>query len=227
MNAYLRVVLAIAEKDLRVEARTFHRLAAMAAFALLAGVLYHYGFDMAAGRTRAMLSGLVWLTIIFAGVLGVGRTFYLEERDGALEGLLLTPIPRSALYLGKVLANYLLLIVVVAFVLFVLGLFFRTSFVGVPASVYLLVLVGTLGFVAVGTLFSAVTVRSSMGETLLPILLFPLLIPVVIFGAGATGRMLAGLPPSETAGSLRILVAYAIVALWCGAILFAPAVEDR
>ena len=226
MTGFARDVLTVAGKDLRVEGRTFQRVVAMAAFALLAGVLFHYALETAAGRSRVLVSGLVWVTLLFAGVLGIGRSYQMEDENNALEGLLLTPLSPAALYLGKVLSNYLLVILVAAFTLIVMGLFFSVSFTSVPFVLYLILALGTLGFVAVGTIFSAVTARSTMGETLMPVLLFPLLVPVVIFGAGATSRILAGLPTSEVAGSLRLLSAYAIIGLVSGVLVADSAVRD-
>ena len=226
MTEWLRGAWTVARKDLRIEARSWHRLIVMGAFALLAGVLFHYALETAPGRNRVLVSGLVWVTVLFAGVLGVGRSFEMEEENAALEGLLLTPLPPGALYLGKVLANYLLVLVVAGFTLVVLGLFFTVSFGDAPAALYLLLALGMLGFVSVGTLFSAVTARASLGESLLPVLLFPLLVPVVVFGAGATSRLLAGLPVSEIGGSVRLLIAYALVGLVAGVLLAGPALED-
>ncbi len=226
MTDLLRCAWAVARKDLMIEARSLQRLAAMISFSLLAGILFNYALETATTGARLMSAGLVWVTVLFAGVLGVGRTFQLEEENAALEGLLLTPMPPAALYLGKVISNYLLVLLVAACTLLTLGLFFHVSFLGVPFEVYALLALGTLGFVALGTLFSAVTARSTMGETLLPVLLFPLLVPVVVFGAGSTGRLMAGLPSSEAWGSLKLLLAYTIVGLLAGVLLIDAAVSD-
>lgn len=198
----------------------------MAAFALLAGVLFHYALESLSGKSPVLVSGLVWVTVLFAGVLGIGRSYQMEAENDALEGLLLTPVSPVAIYLGKVLANYVLVLFVVVFTVGVMGLFFSVSFAALPPTFYILLAMGTLGLVAVGTIFSAVTARSSMGETLMPVLLFPLLVPVVVFGAGATGRIVAGLPPSETAGSVRLMGAYVIVGLFAGVLVAESAVRD-
>lgn len=216
----------VAAKDLRLEGRTFQRIVSMAAFALLAGVLFHYALEGLAGRSPVLVSGLIWVTILFAGVLGIGRSYQLEDENDALEGLLLTPVSPVSIYLGKVLANFVMVSVIVVFTVVVMGVFFSMSFLSLPATFYGLLALGTLGLVAVGTIFSAVTARSSMGETLMPVLLFPLLVPLVVFGAGATGRILAGLPPAEVAGSLRLMAAYVIVGLFAGVLVADSAVGD-
>ena len=166
------------------------------------------------------------MTIIFGGMLGLGRTFHLEEEEGAFQGILLSPIPRDALYLGKVVANFLLLALVTALVFGVFSLFFGLDIGDHPFALAGVVLLGILGFVAIGTLFSAISARTAMGDTLLPILVFPLLIPLIIYGVTATSRLFQGLPVSEVDGNIRMLGAFAVVALAAGAGLFRYVVEE-
>jgi heme exporter protein B len=223
---YLRQVGAVVWKDLVVELRTRERLAAMGGFTVLVGILFNHAIDPTVVEPQGIASGLIWMTVVFGGMLGLGRTFHLEEEEGAFQGVLLSPIPRDALYLGKVLANFLLLSVVTLLVLGVFALFFGLSFGAHPGALAGVILLGIAGFVSIGTLFSAISVRTTMGDTLLPILMFPLLIPVVIYGVTATSSLMAGLPASEVDGNLRMLGAFAVVALAAGAGLFRHVVED-
>ncbi len=223
---YLRQMSALVWKDVVVELRTRERVAAMGGFTVLVGILFNYAIDPTVVEPQAIASGLIWMTIVFGGMLGLGRTFHLEEEEGAFQGILLSPIPRDALFLGKVLSNFIILAVVTALVFAVFALFFGLSFGRSPMSLALVVLLGILGFVAVGTLFSAISARTSMGDTLLPILVFPLLIPVVIYGVTATSSLFAGLPVSEVDGNIRMLGAFAVVALAAGAGLFRYVVEE-
>ncbi len=223
---YLRMLGAVVWKDLVVELRTRERFAAMAGFTVLVGILFNYAVDPTVVDPQGIAAGMVWLTVVFGGMLGLGRTFHLEEDEGAFQGVLLSPIPRDALYLGKVVANFVLLVLVTALVFAVFGLFFGLSFGRAPGTLAAVVALGTLGFVAVGTLFSAVSARTTMGETLLPILVFPLLVPVVIYGVTATKSLLAGIPAAEVEGNLRMLAAFALAALAAGAILFRHVVEE-
>ncbi|MCK5652983.1 MAG: heme exporter protein CcmB, partial [Gemmatimonadetes bacterium] len=193
---------------------------------VLVAVLFNYAIDRTAVSMQEIAAGLIWMTVVFGGMLGLGRTFQMEEEDGAFQGILLAPIPRDAIYLGKVMANFILLVVVVALVFIVFGVFFDLRFGGEPLVLTLVMLLGVLGFVAIGTLFSAISHRTTMGETLLPILVFPLLVPVVIFGVTATARLFAGRPVAEVSGNVRILAAYAIVGLVAGAGLFRYVVEE-
>jgi heme exporter protein B len=224
--AYLGLVWTVARKDLLVEFRTYERLAAMGAFAVLVGVLFNYSIDTAQVRPQSIAAGLIWMTILFGGMLGLGRTFQLEQEDGALSGILQSPIPLDALYLGKVLANFVLLALIVGVVFVVFGAFFNLRFAGSVTALVGVVGLGVLGFVALTTLLSAVATRTSMGESLLPVLVFPLVLPVVIFGTTATGRLFAGRPVAEVSGSIRMLAAFSLIFLVAGAGLFRFVIEE-
>ncbi|MBV25692.1 MAG: hypothetical protein CME12_06195 [Gemmatimonadetes bacterium] len=226
MRTYIGLVWAIARKDLLVEFRTLERLIAMGAFVVLIGILFNFSIDTTVVRPQDIAAGLIWMTIIFGGMLGMGRTFSLEEQDGALTGILQSPIPLDALYLGKVLGNFVLLSVMVALVFLVFGMFFGLTFAGSLVSLVGVVASGVLGFVALTTLFSAMATRSSMGEGLLPVLIFPLLVPVIVYGTTATNRLFAGRPFAEVDGNLRMLAAFAIGSTVVCAWLFRFVIEE-
>lgn len=223
---YLRQLRAVLWKDLVVELRTRERTLTMAGFTVLVGILFHYAIDPALVRMQDVAAGLVWLTIVFGGLLGLGRTFHLEAEDGAFQGVLMSPAPKDAVYLGKMIANFVLVFAVTLLVLAVFGLFFGLDYGSAPLALLLVMALGTLGFVALGTLLSAVSSGTALQETLLPILLFPLLVPMVIYGVSATGRLLAGRPVAEVTGSMRMLGAFALVAVFAGAGLFRFVVEE-
>ena len=225
MSLYLTQLWAVAWKDLVIEFRSRERVGAMAAFTALVGILFNFAIDPTVVRPEQIASGLIWLTLIFAGTLGLGRTFEIEAQDGALQGVLMTPIPRDALFLGKVLSNYLIMMAVVLLAMGVFGVLFALDW-GNPGAVLGALSLGALGFTAIGTLFSAVSSGTAMGGTLLPILLFPMLVPVVIYGTSATNRLLTDRPFTEVEGQLRILGAFALVALAVGAALFRYVVEE-
>lgn len=224
--SYLRQVTAVVRKDLVTELRTRQRVATMGGFAVLVGVLFNYAVDPTVVRIQDIAAGLLWMTLIFAGVMGVGRTFQLEAEDAAFQGVLLSPIPRDALYLGKVISNTVLVSVVTLLTLAVFGLFFQLDYGAHPLALALVLFLGVLGFVALATLFGAVSSGTRLGDTLLPILIFPLLVPVVIFGVGSTGRLLMGRPLAEVEGNIRILGAFAVAAVAVGAGLFRFVVEE-
>jgi heme exporter protein B len=224
--SYLRQIYAIIWKDLLLELRTRERIAAMGAFAVLAGVLFNYATDQTIVRPQDVAAGLIWMTLVFGGLLGIGRTFHLEAQDGAFQGVLTSPAPKDAVFLGKTLANFVLLFVVSLLVVGVFMLFFRLELGSNPGMLVLTLALGALGFVALGTLFSAVSSGTHMGETLLPILVFPLLVPMVIYGVSATSRLFADRPVAEVAGNLRMLGAFALLGVAAGAVLFRYVVEE-
>ncbi|MDA0328869.1 MAG: heme exporter protein CcmB [Gemmatimonadetes bacterium] len=226
MRTYIDQIRAIIWKDLVLELRTRERIAAMGAFAVLAAILFNFSIDTTSTRPEDVAAGLIWMTLVFGGLLGVGRTFYLESQDNALLGLLTSPVPKDAIYLAKTLANFALLFIVSVLVLGVFALFFGLDLGANVGGIILVLGLGSLGFVALGTLFAAISTGTTMGETLLPILVFPLLVPMVIYGVTSTGRLIAGRPFDEVEGNVRMLGAFAVAALAAGAMLFRYVVED-
>lgn len=226
MSRYLEQIAAIVWKDLLLELRSRERVTSMGAFAVLAGVLFSFSIDTTTVRPQDVAAGLVWMTLVFGGLLGVGRTFHLEAQDGAFQGILTSPVPKDAVFLAKTLANFVLLYLVSLLVLGVFALFFGVDLGRNLGWIVLVLGLGSLGFVALGTLFAAIATGTSMGETLLPVLVFPLLVPMVVYGVGSTDRLIVGRPLAEVEGNIRMLGAFAVAALAVGAALFRFVVED-
>ena len=226
MSRYFAQIGAIVWKDLLLELRSRERLTSMGAFAVLAGVLFSFSIDTATVRPQDVAAGLVWMTLVFGGLLGVGRTFHLEAQDGAFQGVLTSPTPKDAVFLAKTLANFVLLYVVSLLVLAVFALFFGLELGENLGWVVFVLGLGSLGFVALGTLFAAIATGTSMGETLLPVLVFPLLVPMVVYGVSSTDRLIGGRPLAEVEGNIRMLGAFAVSALAAGAVLFRYVVEE-
>jgi heme exporter protein B len=226
MSAYFRQVCAIVKKDVLLEVRSRDRITAMGAFAVLAGVLFNFSIDTTTTRPQDVAAGLIWMTLIFGGLLGVGRTFHLEAQDGAFQGVLTSPVPKDGIFLAKVIAHFTLLYAVSLLVLGVFALFFSLDIGPNLPWIMVILALGSLGFVALATLFAAVSTGTTMGETLLPVLVFPLLVPMVVFGVGSTGRLMNGRPFDEVEGNVRMLGAFAFAAVAAGAVLFRYVVED-
>jgi heme exporter protein B len=218
-------VWAVARKDLLLEARTRERFVGMATFATLVAVVFSFALDPSL-RAASVAGAMLWVTVLFAGMLGLGRSFQLEREDGALSGVLLAPVPPGAVYLGKFLANLVVVSAVEAVIFPVYALFFALPMGRSTGALVLVVVLATVGFMALGTLFSAVAAHTRLGDTLLPILLLPLLLPVVIFAASATQRLLAGRPFEEIEGSVRMLLAFDLVFLFVCTAVFGAAVEE-
>jgi heme exporter protein B len=222
---FVSQTLAIAGKDLRLELRSRDRLLSMLVFAVLVAVVFSFAIDPAV-RAGTVAGAMLWVMVLFTGMLGLGRSFALEREQEAMTGILLAPVDRGAIFLGKFLSNLVLLSVVelVAFPIF--ALFFRLPMGRVAGGLALVVVLASVGFMALGTLFSAMAAGTRMGETLLPVLLLPLLVPVVIFAAGATQRLLAGRPMTEIAGNLKMLLAFDVVFLVVCTLAFGAVMEE-
>ncbi len=221
---FLRKVLAIVWKDVTAELRTKDIFSSMFVFALLAVMIFQFAFDLRADNVRVVAPGVIWVAITFSGVLGLSRSFILEQDRGSLEGLLLAPVDRSAIYFGKVIGNLIFILFMEALLLPVASIFFNISLVS--PGLLLFVLLGTVGFASVGTLFSALSVNTRAREVMLPILLFPVMIPVLIAGVQATAGILDGEPLSEMNHWLRLLVAYDAIFFAAAFLLFDYVVEE-
>lgn len=223
--SFVRDALVIAGKDLTLEARSRERIVSMLTFAVLVAVVFSFALDPTV-RTRSITGAMLWVTILFAGMLGLGRSFALEKEQDALAGVLLTPIDRGALFLGKFAANLVLLLAAELVIFPVYGLFFQVTLWDRMGGLALVVLLGSAGFMALGTLFSAIAASTRLGETLLPVLLLPLLIPVVIFAAGSTQRLLLGRPLEEVMASVKMLLAFDLIFLVVCTLVFDAVMEE-
>jgi heme exporter protein B len=225
MGGYLAQVWAVARKDLLLEARSRERFVAMATFAVLVAVVFSFALDPGV-RASTIAGAMLWVTVLFAGTLGLGRAFALEREADALTGVLVAPIPRGALYLGKLAANLAIVLCVELVIFPVYALFFGLRYAGALGGLALVVVLATVGFMALGTLFSAMAAHSRLGDTLIPILLLPLLIPVVIFAASATQRLLVGRPFAEVESSVRMLLAFDLIFLFVCTAAFGAVMEE-
>ncbi|MER2599146.1 MAG: heme exporter protein CcmB [Caldilineales bacterium] len=222
--SFLRKVLAIVWKDVRAELRTKDILSSMLVFAGLSVLIFQFAFDLRADNVRLVLPGVLWIAVTFAGVLGLNRSFILEQDRGCMEGLLLAPMDRSAIYFGKLIGNLLFIAVVELLLLPLMSVLFNVSLLS-PTLVLVLAL-GTLGYAAVGTLFAALSINTRAREVMLPILLFPVMIPVFVAGVQAVSGLLDGDTLADIAKWIRLLLAYDGIFIAAAMILFDYVVEE-
>jgi len=222
--SFLRKVLAIVQKDVAVELRTKEMLSSMFVFALLVIVIFNFAFELRVENVREIAPGVLWVTFTFAGMLGLNRSFVLEKDKGCLEGLLLCPVDRSAIYFGKMVGNFTFMTVVEAIILPIFSVLFNLSLF--HPILLLIVVLGTLGFAGVGTLFSAMAVHTRAREVMLPVLLFPVVVPAMIAAVKATGGILDGQLFSEIAHWFRLLVAFDVIFLAISFMTFDYVVEE-
>jgi len=184
--AYARRAWIVLWKDLLTERRSKEALNAVFFFALLLLFIFQFALGPDRERLQASLPGLLWLGFILAGLLGLGRTFLAERENDCWEGVILTPGDKSAIYLGKLAGNFLLMAVVEAFFLTLFGIFYNVDLWGVFFPLAAVILLGTVGFAAVGTLFAAMTAQVRARELLFPLLLLPVQVPLLLGSVKAT-----------------------------------------
>jgi heme exporter protein B len=211
LHSYFGKVGAIVAKDLAAELRTKEILTSMLVFAFLVVVIFNFSFELRNVDMAALGPGILWVSFTFAGILGLNRAFALEKDRGCLEGLMLAPVDRSVIYLGKVIGTFLFMIVMEAVALPIFGILNDVPFLK-PALIPV-ILLGTLGFVAVGILFAAMAANTRTREVMLPILLFPMVVPVIIASVKATGAVLADQPLSTVSEWIILLITYDVIFL--------------
>lgn len=223
---FLRKVWAIVRKDVITELRTKEMLSSMFVFALLVIVIFNFAFDPGMENIVEVAPGILWVAFTFAGVLGLNRSFILEKEKECMQGLLLAPIDRGAIYLGKMMGNVLFMFVVEAITLPFFAIFFNFSIFHLLPQLALIIVLSTIGFASVGTVFSAMSVSTKTREVMLPILLFPIVVPVIIAAVKSTGEILDGKSLSDIAAWLKLLGAFDVIFLVVSFLTFEYVIEE-
>jgi len=221
MRIFLSQVIAILWKDIRYELRSKQTWLGMGMFALLVLVIFNFTFDLRVDNVSAVAPGVLWIAFIFASLLGLGRTLAAEREQSSMDRLLLCPVNRKAIYLAKLLGNLLFIGVVEIVALPVYALLFNVS---LPAALLLIVLLGTLGIASIGTLFSVMAAATRARELLLPILVFPLIVPVVISVIQATQQLMV--PKVNEPPWIGLLIAFDIIFLSISMLTFQYVIEE-
>ena len=216
---FLRVALLVLRKDFAIEVRSREILYTTLFFALSCVLIFAFAFVREGKPLEDAAAGILWIAIAFAGTLALGRTFERERYGETLRALLLAPAPRPAIYVGKLLGIVLLLVVAEALLVPLIALLFQAALFTYPLLLIGLLLTGTVGFCAVGTLFAAMLVRARTRDVMLPILLYPITVPVIIAGVRGTSALLQPAPDEAVATMwIALLVCFDVVfvtlALW-------------
>lgn len=222
----LTIALAVARKDALAELRGRHAMTSTLFFAGLVLVLFGFALGPDSQRLALAAPGLLWLALVFAGVLAVSRLHLLEADDGALEQLALYPVPRHAIYLGKVLAGAGLMLLLGVVLSALVAILFGVDVLAAAPALALTVLLGAVGFAAVGTFYAALTVRLRSREVLLPLLLLPVVAPLLLAAVKATTAALGADPFGELAVWLQLLVAFDVVMLVVAGATYGQLLEE-
>jgi heme exporter protein B len=209
---FVRQVLVIMAKDLRAELRTKEAINASLSFALVVLLLFSFAFDPSEETTREISGGLLWIVFAFAGTLLLNRSFARELNNDCLDALIAAPISGAALFLGKALANYVLVLAVELIALPLFGIFYNVRWTSQFWQLMMVVALATWGMTVTGTIFSALTVNIRLREVMLPILNFPILIPALLGAMQLTSALVAGRPINETNDAwLKMLIGFDVM----------------
>lgn len=208
---FFKTIQWVVWKDLICELRSRETISSMLFFALIVILVFSFSFSMDQDAARQLIAGIIWVSFTFTGIIGLGKSFSSELQNDCLEALQISPVPKGAVYLGKVLANFLFMLSVeiLLFPLFIL--FFNLDVVEELGILLFVFLLATLGLSAVGTLFSALTVQIRAREVMLPVLLLPLAVPVMIAAVEATRGSLNGDPYAFYSQWIQLLVVFDII----------------
>ena len=221
---FFRAMGAIVWKDLAAELRGRELISAMLVFALLVIMIFNFALELEAETRASVTSGVLWVTFAFAGTLGLNRSMAMEKDRGCLDGLLLAPVDRSAIYFGKAIGNLVFMFIVEIIVLPVYSVLYNTNLFNL--GLLLVILLGSIGYVAVGTLLSSMAVQTRTRDVLLPILLFPVAIPVFIAAVKASSGFLMGIDMAEIQPWLSLLITYDVVFTAVAFMVFDYVVEE-
>ena len=211
MNRYFSQVMTIIWKDFITEIKTRELFSSMFIFALLVVIIFIFSINLSLIQASEVGPGVLWVAFLFAGTIGLNRSFMLEKENGCLQGLLLAPMDRTALYFGKLVSNFVFLFIMEVFTLPLFMVFFNIDLLPHLLPLLYVIFVGTLGFCAVGTLLSSLSVNLKTRDIMLPILLYPLIIPIIIGSVRMTGQVLAGEPLSNMMNWVSLTLCFDII----------------
>ncbi|MBN2115169.1 MAG: heme exporter protein CcmB [Anaerolineales bacterium] len=223
-GSFIQAVAAVVWKDLRAEFRSRELFSAMLVFSLLIILIFNFALELDVKTRRSVTAGVLWATFAFAGTLGLNRSMAIEKDRGCMDGLLLAPVDRSAIYFGKVISNLIFMLIVEVIVLPVYSALYAINLF--QPGLILVILLGSIGYVSVGTLLSAMSVQTRTRDILLPILLFPVAIPVLLAAVKASNGFLTGAEWAEILLPLNLLIAYDVIFIAVAFMVFDHVVEE-
>ena len=221
---FWRKVLAIVRKDTISELRTKEVVSSVLVFTILMLVIFNFAFSANQELVKSMAPGILWASFAFAGVLSLNRAFVAEKEQGCLEGLMVCPVSRDVIYVGKMVTSLLFMLIIEIIALPVFSLLFNIPVVSLPLIA--IVTLATIGFVAIGTLFSAIAVNTRAKELVLPILFLPVVVPVIVSAVKASALAIAGEPWSQLSSWLLIILAFDVIFVTLSFLIFHHVIEE-
>ncbi len=221
---YWHKIMAVTWKDTVSEMRTREIISSVLVFTLLVIVIFNFAFGTNQTTRNLVAPGILWVTFTFAGVLSLNRAFVPEKEQGCLEGLMVCPVSREVIYVGKMLGSLLFMLIIEAIALPIFALLFNLPVLSL--QIIVITVLATIGFVTVGTLFSALAVNTKAREMVLPILFLPVVIPIIISAVLATGTALAGGSWGELASGIQIIAVFDVIFLVVSLLVFPFVIEE-
>ena len=222
--SFVRAVFAIVWKDIQAEYRSFELVSAMLVFSLLVIIIFNFALNLDIKMRQTITAGVLWTTFAFAGTLGLNRSMAVEKDRGCLDGLLLAPVDRSAIYFGKAISNFAFMLVVEAVVLPVYSVLYNTNLF--QSGLLMVIFLGSIGYVGVGTLLATMSVQTRTRDILLSILLFPVVLPVLLPAIIASNGFLTGVELADNMFPLALLIAYDVIFISIAFMVFDNVVEE-
>jgi heme exporter protein B len=224
LQTYLHIIWQVFRKDIQVEWRGRQGVPVMLVFALMVVFLFNFALQLSPDLQAGLASGLLWVSLAFASTLGLNRSISLERENNALDGLLLAPVDRSAIYFGKTLGNFCFTSLVGLLLLPVFSLFYAQNMLSLP--LVLVMLLGLGAYTSLGTLLSALSIQARTRDILLPILLYPLALPILIAAVEASRGILAGQPFGDLQSWTTLLLAGLLLFNAAGLLFFETILEE-
>ena len=221
---FLRAVLAIVWKDLQAEYRSLELVSAMLVFSMLVIIVFNFALDLDVKVRQTVTAGVLWTTFAFAGTLGLNRSMAIEKDRGCLDGLLLAPVDRSAIYFGKAISNLAFMLIVEVIVLPVYSVLYNVNLF--RPGLLMIIILGSIGYVGVGTLLATMSVQTRTRDILLSILLFPVVLPVLLPAIIASNGFLTGVELADILFPIGMLIAYDIIFISVAFMVFDNVVEE-
>ncbi|MDD5368105.1 MAG: heme exporter protein CcmB [Anaerolineaceae bacterium] len=221
---FLRAMTAVVWKDLAAELRSRELISGMLVFAVLVILIFNFALELDAAARASVTSGVLWVTFVFAGTIGLNRSMSIEKDRGCLDGLLLAPVDRTAIYFGKAIGNLVFMLLVATIVLPLYSLLYNQNLL--QPGLLLVVMLGSIGYVAIGTLLASMAVQARTRDMLLPILLFPVMVPLLVAAVKASSGFLQAAPMDEIQPWINLLIVYDLLFTAVAFMVFDYVVEE-
>jgi len=223
-KSLVKAIQAVVWKDLAAEWRSREMISSMLVFALLVIIIFNFALELSNATRENVTAGVLWVTFTFAGTLGLNRSMAVEKDRGCLDGLLLAPVDRSAIYFGKMISNFLFILLVAAIVLPVYSILYNINLIRL--DLIMVIILGAFGYVSIGTLLASMAVQARTRDILLPVLLFPVVIPLVIAAVKASAGFLQGFEPEEIRPWINIILVFDVIFTAIAFMVFDYVVEE-